>query len=99
MTKEPLYQQDSLIDINELLDTTEETTTGYQLIVHNDDVNTFEWVIESLIDICKHTEVQAEQCSLIIHYKGKASVKRGERNKLKPLRESLTDRGINATIE
>lgn len=70
-----------------------------QLIVHNDDVNTFDWVIVSLMEICKHTSIQAEQCSLIIHHKGKCCVKNGELSKLRPMKEGLTDRGIQATIE
>lgn len=69
------------------------------LIVHNDDVNTFDWVIESLMDICQHTREQAEQSALIIHYKGRYCVKSGTRRELNPMREALIDRGINATIE
>jgi len=70
-----------------------------KLVVHNDDVNTFDWVIESLIDICGHTTVQAEQCAMIIHYKGKYTVNKGEFEELKPMKNALIDRGINATIE
>jgi len=57
------------------------------LIVHNDDVNTFDWVIESLMDICKHTFEQAEQCSLLIHFQGKYAVKHGQMDELKPMKE------------
>jgi ATP-dependent Clp protease adaptor protein ClpS len=71
----------------------------YQIIVWNDDVNTFEWVIETLVEICGHTEEQAEQCALLIHTQGKYAVKQGEYNKLKPKVEAITDRGINATLE
>lgn len=71
----------------------------YNLIVWNDDKNTFEWVIETLIDICGHTHEQAEQCAYIIHFNGKYAVKNGDYEILKPMRESITDRGINATIE
>lgn len=70
-----------------------------RLILHNDDVNTFQWVIESLITICKHDAEQAEQCSLIVHYHGKCAVKDGELEKLKPLKDGLLDRGLSATIE
>jgi ATP-dependent Clp protease adaptor protein ClpS len=69
------------------------------LIVWNDEVNTFDWVIKSLVDICGHTHEQAEQCAWIIHYKGKYAVKHGSREKLNPMREALVDRGIGATIE
>lgn len=69
------------------------------LIVHNDDVNTFDWVIESLMEICQHTREQAEQSAMIIHIKGRYCVKSGTMRKLKPMREALVDRGINATLE
>jgi ATP-dependent Clp protease adaptor protein ClpS len=69
------------------------------LIVWNDEVNTFEWVIETLIDICGHTQEQAEQCSMIIHTKGKYAVKEGSYEILKPQCDAITERGINATIE
>lgn len=69
------------------------------LIVWNDDVNTFEWVIETLIKICGHTQEQAEQCAIIIDSKGKYAVKEGSYDLLKPQCDAITDRGINATIE
>ncbi len=69
------------------------------LIVWNDEVNTFDWVIESLIVVCGHTSEQAEQCAWIIHHKGKYAVKKGTEKVLKPMREALVDRGIGATVE
>ena len=69
------------------------------LILHNDEVNTFDFVIESLIDVCEHTSEQAEQCTYLVHYKGKCDVKSGSFDSLRPLRHSLTDRGLSATIE
>ena len=69
------------------------------LIVWNDEVNTFDWVIQTLIEICSHSEQQAEQCAMIIHTKGKYSVKEGEFEPLKPMCEAITERGIGATIE
>lgn len=80
---------DELLDLNHTLN----------LIVWNDDVNTFEWVIETLVEICKHTHEQAEQCAFIIHFHGKYAVKQGDYETLKPMREAITERGINATIE
>ena len=71
----------------------------YQIVVWNDDVNTFEWVIETLIEICGHTEEQAEQCALLIHTQGKYGVQHGGYDDLKPKVEAITDRGINATLE
>jgi ATP-dependent Clp protease adaptor protein ClpS len=71
----------------------------YSLIVWNDEVNTFDWVIETLIDICAHTPQQAEQCAMIIHYHGKYAVKEGSLKILKPMQEAITERGIGATIE
>ncbi len=77
----------------------EDLSQSRHLIVWNDDENTFDWVIESLMDICNHTFEQAEQCSLIIHYKGKYAVKTGAYDFLRPMRNGLVDRGINATID
>lgn len=82
-----------------LVDVLEDYTSGYVLIVHNDEVNTFEWVIESLVKVCKHSFEQAEQSALIIHYSGKYSVKHGTKKELKPMKDALIDRGINATLE
>ncbi len=76
-----------------------EVETPYRLIVWNDDVNTFDWVIETLIQVCKHTPEQAEQSALIIHFKGKCAVKNGEYDFLKPMCNAITGRGIGATIE
>ena len=69
------------------------------LIVWNDEVNTFEWVIETLIEVCGQSVEQAEQCAMIIHTKGKYAVKRGSYEELKPLCDAITDRGIGATVE
>ncbi len=88
---------DTLVEEKTL--TYEEILEVNRLIVHNDEINTFDWVIETLIDVCKHTWEQAEQCSLIIHHKGKAQVKHGRLEDLKPLKEAICDRGIDATIE
>lgn len=69
------------------------------IVLYNDEVNTFDFVIESLVDVCKHDVLQAEQCTLIIHYNGKCAVKQGEMPELRPLCEALLDRGLSATIE
>ena len=69
------------------------------LVVHNDNFNTFDHVINTLIKVCKHDVQQAEQCTYLIHYKGKCSVKNGSFNELKPMKEGITDAGISATIE
>lgn len=69
------------------------------LIVWNDEVNTFEWVIETLMEVCGHTAEQAEQCAYIIHYQGKYAVKNGSYDDLKPECDAITERGIGATIE
>lgn len=69
------------------------------LILWNDDVNSFEWVIETLVDICGHSYEQAEQCAYIIHYHGKYAVKQGCYEDLKPQCDAITERGINATVE
>ncbi len=70
-----------------------------QLVVWNDEVNTFEWVIATLILVCRHSPDQAEQCSMIIHTKGKYAVKEGSYEFLKPMCDAITERSIGATIE
>ena len=87
----PLDQQDTDV----LIDTEEPCN----LVVWNDEVNTFEWVIETLMEVCGHTPEQAEQCAYIIHYQGKYAVKNGSYEDLKPECDAITDRGIGATIE
>ena len=69
------------------------------LILHNDEVNSFDFVIESLIEVCEHTTEQAEQCTYLVHYKGKCDVKSGSFDLLRPMRHALVDRGLTATIE
>ncbi|MCB0793876.1 MAG: ATP-dependent Clp protease adaptor ClpS [Flavobacteriales bacterium] len=70
-----------------------------ELMLHNDDVNTFDHVIECLVEICGHDPIQAEQCAWIVHYKGKCSVKRGPIDTLRPQCEALLDRGLSAQIK
>ena len=69
-----------------------------ELVVYNDDVNTFDFVIESLINVCKHEPIQAEQCTHLIHFKGKCGVKMGAWDFLEPMCTALLDRGISAEI-
>lgn len=76
----------------------EQVGLNNEIIVYNDDVNTFDHVIETLIRVCNHTSEQAEQCSLIIHYKGKCTVKTGVLDELKPQCSSLLDAGLSAEI-
>lgn len=80
-------------------DVLEDLDHTHSLIVWNDNVNTFEWVIETLVEVCGHDEQQAEQCALIIHNKGKYAVKQGSYDLLKPMCDAITERGIGATIE
>ena len=69
-----------------------------EIILFNDDVNTFDWVIESLIEVCEHEPLQAEQCTLLVHYKGKCGVKTGEYSKPEPVCTALLQRGLSAEI-
>ncbi|MFM7902625.1 MAG: ATP-dependent Clp protease adaptor ClpS [Bacteroidota bacterium] len=87
----PLEEEDVAIDVEE--------APSHHLVVFNDDVNTFDFVIESLMKVCRHDRHQAEQCSIIIHYKGKCSVKEGEFDELRQMCEALLDRGISAPID
>jgi ATP-dependent Clp protease adaptor protein ClpS len=86
-------------DVEKALDVLESVDETCSLVVWNDEVNTFEWVIETLIEICDHTEDQAEQCAMIIHTQGKYAVKHGGYDILKPMCDAITERGIGATIE
>ena len=70
----------------------------FALILHNDDVNTFDHVINTLMKVCKHTAEQAEQCALIIHHRGKCTVKNGDFEFLRPMRDAICDAGIDARI-
>ncbi len=89
-----LPKEQELVEVLEAIEITEVK----DLIVFNDDVNTFEYVIETLIKVCKHTPEQAEQCTLLIHYKGKCAVKNGSYEELMPMREAICERGIDAKI-
>jgi len=77
--------------------TKEEATKA--LLLYNDDVNTFDFVSEALIKVCKHDAIQAEQCTYLVHYTGKCVVKNGTFKALKPLCEALLERGLSAKIE
>lgn len=96
-----MIQTDIEIDIDVLEETASSTkiSSGYSLVVWNDDVNTFDWVIETLIEICNHTREQAEQCAIFIHTTGKYAVKNGSYEKLKPMCTAIQDRLIQATLE
>ncbi|MCU0418883.1 MAG: ATP-dependent Clp protease adaptor ClpS [Cyclobacteriaceae bacterium] len=74
------------------------TTDVRDLVVYNDDFNTFDHVIATLIRVCKHTPEQAEQCTWLIHYKGKCTVKTGSWDELKPMQEGICQAGIDAKI-
>jgi len=80
----------------DLLEEVEEKRT---IVLYNDEVNTFEFVIESLVKICKHKTEQAEQCAYLVHFTGKCAVKQGSYIQLKPLCSALLDRGLTAEIE
>ena len=72
---------------------------GFKIIIYNDDVNTFDHVIETLMELCQHSNIQAEQCAWIIHNNGKCDVKRGAYSDLEPICTGLLERGLTAEIE
>lgn len=82
----------------EQVSTQTQATRLHEIVLHNDDVNTFDWVIESLIEVCEHSPEQAEQCAILVHYKGKCGVKTGAYDELEPRCTSLLDRGLSAEI-
>lgn len=69
-----------------------------EIVLYDDDFNTFDFVIDSLVKVCKHSAIQAEQCTYIVHYNGKCGVKKGEYAKLKPMCSALLERGLTAEI-
>jgi ATP-dependent Clp protease adaptor protein ClpS len=84
--------------IQEDVDVLEQEVNQHEIILFNDDVNTFDFVIDSLISVCKHTMEQAEQCAYLVHYKGKCAVKTGEYDELKPKCTQLLNLGLSAEI-
>ncbi|UOE39243.1 MULTISPECIES: ATP-dependent Clp protease adaptor ClpS [Chryseobacterium] len=76
----------------------DETDEIYKLVLYNDDIHTFDEVIEALIQICNHEPMQAEQCTMLVHYKGKCTVKTGSMDLLKPMHEKLISRSLTSEI-
>jgi ATP-dependent Clp protease adaptor protein ClpS len=89
MTREKLKPTDNTKELEEDLK---------ELILFNDDFNTFDFVIETLIDVCGHDPNQAEQCAMIAHFKGKCAVKSGTFNELKPPYDEMTNRKLTVSI-
>jgi ATP-dependent Clp protease adaptor protein ClpS len=92
-------KEHSATETFEAIEVLEDLASPFHLIVWNDEVNTFDWVIETLVEICGHSAEQAEQCAVIIHTRGKYAVKNGDYDTLKPMCDAITERGIGATIE
>ncbi len=86
------------IKIQEDVDILEQEVKQHEIIIFNDDIHTFDFVIDSLIDVCQHSLEQAEQCTILIHYKGKCTVKTGEYKELKPRCSKLLELGLSAEI-
>ena len=88
----PVYREEKAVEV------LEEDIDVKDLVVFNDDFNTFQHVIDTLIRVCKHTAEQAEQCTMLIHFKGKCAVKTGLFEELKPMKDAICDAGIDAKI-
>lgn len=84
--------------IQEEVDVLEKEVNQHEIVLYNDDVHTFDFVIDSLIDVCEHTLEQAEQCTILVHYKGKCTVKSGEYKDLKPRCSKLLNLGLSAEL-
>ncbi len=84
--------------IEEEVDVLELEDQKHSIVLHNDDVNTFDFVIDSLMEVCEHTPEQAEQCTWLVHYKGKCNVKSGSMDELKPRHQKLLSRGLTSEI-
>ena len=87
-------QEKELVEVLEVI----ETTDVKNLVVFNDDINTFDHVTTTLVRVCRHTQEQAEQCTWIIHYKGKCAVKTGSLDELSPMKDAICEAGIDARI-
>ena len=83
----------------ELVDVKLKAEDVKNLVLYNDDVNTFEFVTEALIKVCRHDVLQAEQCTYLVHFTGKCAVKTADYDKLRPMCEALLERGLTAKIE
>ena len=94
---EPDTEVEVLEDVE--VDLLEALGYGSNLVIYNDDVNTFDWVIQCLMEVLDHTSEQAEQNAMLIHFKGKAGVKSGSHDTLQPYKDALTERGLSAVIE
>ena len=70
-----------------------------RLVLHNDDINTFDYVMETLVEVCDHSFTQAEQCATITHYKGRCEIRSGTLHEMKELRYQLISRGLKATVD
>ena len=90
-TKEKIKEQ---VDVDVL----EQEVPQHEIILYDDDFNTFDFVIDSLIDVCEHTLIQAEQCTMLVHYTGKCAVKTGEFKELKAKCSKLLELGLTAEI-
>ena len=88
-TKEKIQQE---------VDVLEQKAHQHEIVLHNDEVNTFDFVIESLIRVCEHTLEQAEQCTILVHYKGKCIVKSGTYKDLEPRCSELLRIGLSAEL-
>lgn len=86
-------------EVDVLQEVTRKTFSQKEIVIHNDDVNTFDHVIHCLMEICDHDVIQAEQCAWIVHHNGKCSVKRGNFDELEPRCVALLDRGLSAAIQ
>ena len=84
--------------IKEEIAVLEKEVNQHHIVLHNDEVNTFDFVIDSLINVCEHTEEQAEQCTWLVHFKGKCTVKTGSYDELEPRCSMLLDAGLSAEL-
>lgn len=97
MSRDIFSESDFEVEFQQELDTLVQAPKS--IVIHNDDYNTFDFVIETLIEVCGHDPMQAEQCTYIIHYSGKCAVKTDMFNKLQPMWAKLITFGLTATIE
>lgn len=92
MSEQPIWEEQQEVDV------LEKETESHYIVVYNDEFNTFEHVIDCLIHICEHNAIQAEQCTFLIHHKGKCEVKTGDLTELMPMHKALLNKGLSSEI-
>ncbi len=94
-----LFNSSTIVETIEQIEREIQKDSKMAIVLYNDDHNNFDHVIRCLIKYCNHSLLQAEQCTMIIHEKGKIDVKRGDFDELLPIHEALLDNNLESTLD